>query len=129
MEKQVYREVSHLFFNALYEKLPLTGIVRDVAVFTAVGIDRQGNRRILGVSVEVKEAELHWREFLECPVRRGLSGVEHFARDARLGVKAVRKAERLILTLPTPFVGGRENLILYPCRAEMYVIRNFSTYV
>ena len=43
-------EFPYLILNAGYEKLRLTGIVRDVTVLTAVGIDKQGNRRILGVS-------------------------------------------------------------------------------
>ena len=85
-------EFPYLILNVGYEKLRLTGIVRDVAVLTAVGIDRQGHRRILGVSVDVKEAELHWREFLECLVRRGLSGVEYIVSDAHPGLKAARKA-------------------------------------
>ena len=85
-------EFPYLILNVGYEKLRLTGIVRDIAVLTAVGIDRQGNRRILGVSVEVKEAELHWREFLESLVRRGLRGVEYIVSDAPPGLKAARKA-------------------------------------
>ena len=85
-------EFPYLILNVGYEKLRLTGIVRDVAVLTAVGIDQQGKRRILGVSVEVKEAELHWREFLESLVRRGLRSVEYIVSDAAPGLKAARKA-------------------------------------
>ena len=40
--------------GAEYENLRVAGIVRDVTVLTAVGIDREGNHRILGVSVELK---------------------------------------------------------------------------
>ena len=76
--------------NVGYKKLLLTGIVRDIAVLTAVGIDQQGNRPILGKSVEVKEAELHWKEFLESLVRRGLRGVEYIVSDAPPRLKAAR---------------------------------------
>ena len=80
-------EFPYLVLDAGYEKLRLAGIVRDVAVLTAVGIDREGNRRILVVSVELKDAELHWREFLDGLVHRGISGVEYIFFDDHPGLK------------------------------------------
>ncbi len=59
----------------------MTGIVRDVAVLIAVGIDREGHRRLLGVSVDLKDAEHHWREFLDRLVYRGIRGVESIVSD------------------------------------------------
>ena len=85
-------DFPYLILNAGYEKLRVTGIVRDVAVLTAVGIDRNGNRRILGVSVELKDAELHWREFLDSLVHRGIRGVEYIVSDDHPGLKAARRA-------------------------------------
>ena len=85
-------EFPNLILNVRYEKLRLTGILRDVAVLTAVGIDQQGNHRILGVSVKLKEAERHWREVLESLDRRGLRGVEYSVSDALPGLIAARKA-------------------------------------
>lgn len=35
---------------------------------------RGSNRRILSVSVELKDAERHWRQFLDCLVHRGIRG-------------------------------------------------------
>ena len=52
-------EFPYLILKDGNKKLRQSGIVRDVAVLTVVGIDRQGNRRILGVSVELKETELY----------------------------------------------------------------------
>jgi transposase-like protein len=37
------------------------GIVRDVAVLSAIGIGPDERRRVLGVSVALSEAEVHWR--------------------------------------------------------------------
>ena len=85
-------EFPYLILNAGYEKLRVTGIVCDVAVLTAVGIDREGHRRILGVSVELKDPELHWREFLDCLVHRGIRGVEYIVSDDHPGLKAARRA-------------------------------------
>ena len=52
-----------MVLDAGYKKLWVSDIVRDVAVSIVVGIDWEGNYRNLGVSVELKDAELHWREF------------------------------------------------------------------
>ena len=39
--------------------------MRDLAVLTAVGVNQDGKREILGVSVSMSEDEVHWRDFLE----------------------------------------------------------------
>ena len=39
--------------------------MRDVAVLSAIGIGPDERRRVLGVSVALSEAEVHWRAFLE----------------------------------------------------------------
>ena len=87
-----FGEFPYLVVDAGYEKLQVAGIVRDVGVLTAVGIDRESNRRILGVSVELNDAELHWREFLGGLVHRGISGVEYIVSDDHLGLKVARRA-------------------------------------
>ena len=81
-------EFPYLVLGARCETLRVAGIVRDVAVLNAFGIDREGNRRILGVTVELKDAELHRREFLDGLVHRGISGVEYIFPDDHLGLKA-----------------------------------------
>lgn len=50
-------EVSYLFLDARYEKMRHGGVVRDVAVLSAIGIGPDERRRILGVSVALSEAE------------------------------------------------------------------------
>ena len=50
------------------------GIVRDAAVLSAIGIGPDERRRVLGVSVALSEAEVHWRAFLESLQVRGLRG-------------------------------------------------------
>ena len=87
-----FGEFTYLVLDAGYEKLRLAGIVRDVAVLIAVGVDREGKRRILGVSLKLKDAELRWREFLGGLVHRGISGVEYIVPDDHLVLKAARRA-------------------------------------
>ena len=86
------QEFPYLVLDARYEKLRQNGKVSSVAVLTAVGIDRKGNRRILGLSVAPSEAEIHWKEFLESLVDRGLCGIEYIVSDDHSGLKAARKA-------------------------------------
>src|SRR3712207_4543689 len=71
----------YLVLAARYERVREGGIVRDAAVLTAVGIDPDGRRRLLGVWCALSEAEVHWREFLDGLVARGLRGVVYVVSD------------------------------------------------
>ncbi|MGI9486073.1 MAG: IS256 family transposase [Geminicoccaceae bacterium] len=82
----------YLMLDARYEKVRKGGVVRDAAVLSAIGIDKEGNRRILGVSVKLSEAEVHWRDFLDSLVARGLRGVTFVVSDDHSGLNAARKA-------------------------------------
>jgi putative transposase len=85
-------EIVYLFLDARYEKVRQDGQIRDAAVLIAVGVDPQGCRRILGVSISLSEAEIHWRTFLQSLVSRGLSGVRLVISDDHAGLKAARLA-------------------------------------
>jgi putative transposase len=82
----------YIFLDARYEKTREHGVADDCAVLTAIGIDELGRRRVLGVSIKVSEAEVHWRAFLESLVARGLQGVEFITSDDHAGLKAARRA-------------------------------------
>ena len=85
-------QIKYLILDARYEKVRHGGSIVDCAVFTAIGIDPQGRRSILGVSVCFSEAEVHWREFFKSLLERGLHGVELITSDAHPGLKEARKA-------------------------------------
>jgi putative transposase len=78
--------------DARYEKVREGGIIVDQATLTAIGIDLEGKRHVLGVSVERSEAEVHWRSFLQSLVKRGLSGVKLISSDDHAGLRAARVA-------------------------------------
>ena len=82
----------YVFLDARYEKTREHGVADDAAVLTAIGVDADGRRRVLGVSIAVSEAEVHWRAFLDSLVARGLQGVEFITSDDHAGLKAARKA-------------------------------------
>jgi len=89
-------ETPYVFLDARYERVREGGRLVDCAVLVAVGITRAGHRRVLGVSVALSEAEVHWRTFLDSLVRRGLKGVKLIVSDDHAGLKAARRA-----TLPS----------------------------
>ena len=82
----------YLILDARYEKVRHGGSVIDCAVLVAVGITPDGKRTVLGVSVSLSEAEVHWRDFLASLIERGLHGVELVTSDAHEGLAAARKA-------------------------------------
>ena len=82
----------YLILDARYEKARIDGVVRDVAVLIAIGVQADGKRTVLGVSAALSEAEVHWREFLMALAERGVHGLEMITSDDHSGLEAARKA-------------------------------------
>ena len=91
-------ETRYLILDARYEKVRIDGVVRDATILTAIGVVPDGDdpsvgrRRVLGVSVALSEAVVHWREFLDSLVARGMRGVEFVVSDDHAGLGAARRA-------------------------------------
>jgi transposase-like protein len=85
----IYR---YVVLDAQYEKVRQGGQVLDAAVLIACGVDANGQRDVLGCSVSLSEAEVHWRAFLTSLKDRGLFGIELIASDAHEGLQAARRA-------------------------------------
>jgi transposase-like protein len=83
---------KYLMFDAIYEKVRMEGRVQSCAVLICIGVKEDGHREILGVSAKVSEAEIHWREFFQSLVSRGLCGVEYIVSDAHAGLQAALHA-------------------------------------
>jgi transposase-like protein len=86
--KRPLGEIPYLILDARYEKVRLCGTVVCCAVLIAIGITPDGRRSVLGVSVSLSEAEVHWREFLAGLQARGLHGVQLIVSDDHAGLKA-----------------------------------------
>ena len=82
----------YLILDARYEKVRHGGQVIDCAVLMVIGVLNSGHRAVLGCSVSLSEAEVHWREFLESLVARGMRGVRLVTSDDHSGLRAARKA-------------------------------------
>ena len=85
-------EVPYVFLDARYEKIRHGGSVVSCAVLMAFGVSESGQRTVLGVSVSLSEAEVHWRDFFAGLQARGLSGVRLLISDDHAGLKAAREA-------------------------------------
>jgi len=85
-------EFPYLILDARYEKIRHGGSVVSCAVLLAIGITPQGKRSVLGVSVSLSEAEVHWRDFLASLQERGLHGVRYLVSDDHAGLKQARQA-------------------------------------
>lgn len=83
---------KYIILDATYEKVRMENAVVNAALLIAYGVDNNGNRRVIGVSTEISEAEVHWRKFLASLVERGLHGVEMISSDAHEGLKAALRA-------------------------------------
>ena len=78
----------YVILDATYLKVRHNGTVRNQAVLIAYGVNMFGRREILGASISLSEAEVHWRIFLDSLVKRGLSGVKLITSDDHSGLKA-----------------------------------------
>jgi putative transposase len=80
---------SYLFLDAQYEKVRYEGTVRSLAVLKAVGVTEEGVREVLGVSCSLS---VHWREFLDGLIKRGMSGLKLVISDDHKGLRAALQA-------------------------------------
>ena len=81
-------EWPYLWLDATYVKVRQAGRIVSVAVIIAVGVNDDGRREVLGMTVGASEAETFWTEFLRSLARRGLRGVRLAISDAHEGLKA-----------------------------------------
>jgi putative transposase len=82
----------YVYLDATYQRIRYAGAVRNLAVLVAIGVNPEGRRELLGVSVSLSEAEVYWRDFFQALVTRGLSGVSLFISDDHAGMRAAREA-------------------------------------
>ena len=82
----------YVFIDARYEKIRHGGQVLDCAVLIAIGVRPDGKRAVLGLSVALSEAEVHWRAFLTSLQQRGLHAPGLLIGYAHQGLGAARQA-------------------------------------
>ena len=85
-------KIAFLQLDARYEKIRQDGVVRSCAVLIATGVMEDGKRTVLGTSVSLSEAEIHWRQFLLSLKSRGMHGLKMVTSDDHIGLKAALHA-------------------------------------
>jgi transposase-like protein len=78
----------YVWLDATYVKVRRNHQIVSVAVIVAVGVNTDGRREVLGMTIGHSEAEPFWVEFLRSLARRGLRGVKLVVSDAHEGLKA-----------------------------------------
>jgi putative transposase len=88
LNRPIEGEWPYVWLDATYVKARRDHHIVSVAVIVAVGVNTDGRREVLGMTVGHSEAEAFWVEFLRSLARRGLRGVKLVVSDAHEGLKA-----------------------------------------
>ena len=79
-------EFPYVYLDGIVLKRTWGGEVKNVSILVAIGVDKDGFRRILGVQEGHKEDKSGWSEFLAYLKKRGLVGVKLIISDACIGL-------------------------------------------
>jgi putative transposase len=88
LERPLEGDWPYVWLDATYVKARRDGRIVSVAVIIAVGVNGDGRREVLGMTIGASEAETFWTDFLRTLTRRGLRGVKLVISDAHEGLKA-----------------------------------------
>jgi transposase-like protein len=88
LDRPIEGDWPYVWLDATYVKARRDGRIASVAVIIAVGVNADGRREVLGMTIGASEAETFWTEFLRKLTRRGLRGVKLVISDAHEGLKA-----------------------------------------
>jgi putative transposase len=88
LERPLEGDWPYVWLDATYVKARRDGRIVSVAVIIAVGVNGDGRREVLGITIGASEAETFWTAFLRKLARRGLRGVKLVISDAHEGLKA-----------------------------------------
>ena len=88
LDRSIEGDWPYIRLDATYVKVRRDHHIVSVAVIVAVGVNTDGRREVLGMTVGHSEAEPFWTEFLRTLTRRGLRGVKLVVSDAHEGLKA-----------------------------------------
>jgi putative transposase len=88
LDRPLEGEWPYVWIDATYVKVRQDHRIVSVAVTTAVGVNTDGRREVLGIDIGPSEAETFWTAFLRKLRARGLRGVKLVISDAHEGIRA-----------------------------------------
>ena len=118
---------SVLYVDAEYQRVRMNGSVVDAAVLQAVGINAEGRREVVGMSVSTSEAEVHWRTFFTSLLNRGLHGVRliwqrcyfHLCQNAQAFARKLEERKEIARTMRNIFSHSDKNDALMALRGAV----------
>jgi putative transposase len=87
MRERPLGETPALIVDARFDKVRRDGAVRNCALLVVVGIDAEGNRRVLSFAAADGETKNHWKSMFTELKRRGLHGVLYTVSDDHEGLR------------------------------------------
>ena len=84
--REIEEEIPYVYLDGIVLKRSWAGEVKNVSVLVAIGVGKDGYRRILGICEGHKEDKSGWSGFLAHLKQRGLRGVRLVVSDANLGL-------------------------------------------
>ena len=87
LARPIEGEWPYVWLDATYVKVRREHHIVSVAVIVAVGVNTDGRREVLGMTIGHSEAEPFWVEFLRSLTRRGLHGVKLVVSDAHIAAQ------------------------------------------
>src|ERR1700731_235531 len=88
LSRPIEGEWPYVWLDATYVKARRDHHIVSVAVIVPRGVNTDGRREVLGMTVGHSEAEPFWVEFLRSLARRGLRGAKLVISDAHEGLKS-----------------------------------------
>jgi transposase-like protein len=85
--REIEGEHPYVWLDATFHKVREAGRVTSMATVVAIGVDDQGQRRILGAQSGPSEDHQFWLSFLRQLIKRGLKGVRLVISDAHEGLR------------------------------------------
>ena len=79
-------EYPYVYVDGIFLKRSWGGEYENVAILIAIGVNKDGNREILGAAEGMKEDKESWKSFLLWLKQRGLKGVKLIIGDKCLGM-------------------------------------------
>jgi hypothetical protein len=107
-----------VFFDALRVKIREDNVVRNKAVYLALGVRRDGSREILGLWIETTEGAKFWMKVFNDLKTRGVSDILIAVTDGLTGMPAALEAVFPRTTLQTCIVHLIRNSLDYASRKD-----------
>lgn len=87
-DRPLERDWPYVWLDALYIKTCEGNRIVSKACIIAIGVNGEGERRVLGFGLKENESQVFWTEFLESLKLRGLKGLRLIISDAHTGLQA-----------------------------------------